>query len=361
MITAADEWHVHQTPEPIAVAGTDRNFYDRSYFGAFDAGAGVMVAAAFGMYPHLNVADAHLTIVLGGTQHCLHASKTLHSDRATLRVGPVAIEILEPLRRLRVTVDEHDGLAADLTVTGVHHPIEEPRFLHRIGPRTFMDYTRLSQACTVEGWVAVDGECTVLGEDAFGLRDRSWGVRPTSTPDTQPFLPAVDPQFAWLWTPVRLRDRTLFWHLNADGAGRPWNTRATICADGPGVTDEVHAHGTMSPVLHDGTRWVSGAELDVRADDGSDLLVTYTPRMHLEMQGLGYRHPVWSHGLPHGELEVEREAIDLRDPSPEDGYRWHRQVLCDVAVTDRASGATERGTGVLEHLFIGPYAPLGLA
>lgn len=360
MLTAADEWHVHQTPEPIAVAGTDRNFYDRSYFGAFDAERGVMIAVAFGIYPHLNVADAHLTLVRDGVQHCLHASKTLHSDRATLRVGPVAIEILEPLRRLRVTVDETDGIAAELTVTGTHFPIEEPRFVHRIGPRTFMDYTRLSQACTVQGSVTVDGERVQLGDGAFALRDRSWGIRPTGTPDTQGFQPPVEPQFAWLWTPVRLPGRTIFWHLNADGAGRPWNTAATLVPDGAATEEHVHGQGTMTPALHDGTRWVSGAELRVTAADGTDLLLAYRPRMHLEMQGLGYRHPVWSHGLPHGELEVAREALDLRDPSPADGHRWHRQLLCDVEVQDRAAGGTEHGVGVLEHLFIGPYAPLGL-
>ena len=29
MLTAADDYPIHQLPTPIAVAGTDRNFYDR--------------------------------------------------------------------------------------------------------------------------------------------------------------------------------------------------------------------------------------------------------------------------------------------------------------------------------------------
>jgi len=32
MLTKADDYPIHQTPEPIAFAGTDRNFYDRSFF-----------------------------------------------------------------------------------------------------------------------------------------------------------------------------------------------------------------------------------------------------------------------------------------------------------------------------------------
>mgnify|MGYP007082276814 CR=1 FL=1 len=66
-----------------------------------------------------------------------------------------AIEILEPLQKLRVTVDG-EGLKAELTFTGRAFPIEEPRFIHRIGPRTFMDYTRLTQNGHYTGWIEID-------------------------------------------------------------------------------------------------------------------------------------------------------------------------------------------------------------
>jgi hypothetical protein len=77
------------------------------------------------------------------------------------------------------------------------------------------------------------------------------------------------------------------------------------------------------------------------------------------MQGIGYRHPVWSHGLAHGELEVAREALDLRDPSPAEPHRWHRQLLSRVTCTHE-DGRTETGTGLFEHLMIGPSRPHGL-
>ena len=32
MITQADDYPLHQTANPIAFAGTDRNFYDRFFF-----------------------------------------------------------------------------------------------------------------------------------------------------------------------------------------------------------------------------------------------------------------------------------------------------------------------------------------
>jgi hypothetical protein len=358
MLTAADEWHVHQTPEPLAVSGTDRNFYDRSFFGAYRPQDGLLVGGAFGIYPNLGVADAHLTVVRDGVQHCLHASKTLHGRRDLLEVGPIRVEVVEPLRVLRLVVEDRAGLSADVTFTGRHFPIEEPRFIHRVGPRAFMDYTRLSQAADVAGRVVLDGETVDLA-GADGLRDRSWGIRPVGLPDPQPHQPPREPQFFWLWTPVHLPDgRTLFWHCNADAAGRPWNTRAVLCPPGStGPEDHLHAHGTMELELHPGTRWVAAARLHVQADDGTDLRLAHRPVAHLEMQGLGYRHPRWTHGTPHGELEVEREALDLRDPDPAHLHRWHRQLLCEVEV----DGADAPGRGVLEHLVIGPYAPLGLS
>ena len=36
MLTKADDFPIHQTPEPIAYSGTDRNFYDRYFFNGYN-------------------------------------------------------------------------------------------------------------------------------------------------------------------------------------------------------------------------------------------------------------------------------------------------------------------------------------
>ena len=46
MLTKADDYPVHQTPEPIAYAGTDRNFYDRFFFNGLSADGSVFFAVA---------------------------------------------------------------------------------------------------------------------------------------------------------------------------------------------------------------------------------------------------------------------------------------------------------------------------
>jgi hypothetical protein len=126
MLTKGDEFPIHQTAEPIAFSGTDRNFYDRYFFSGYRPDGSGYFAAAFGVYPHLNVADAHFSVVRGDNQHCLHASRILNMERMDLFVGPIRIEVIEPLQKIRLIVDLHEGIAADLTFEGRAAPLQEP-------------------------------------------------------------------------------------------------------------------------------------------------------------------------------------------------------------------------------------------
>ena len=56
-------------------------------------------------------------------------------DRSDLKVGPISIEILDPLKSLRVRCEANEwGIDLDVTWTASHHPLEEPRqYLRREG------------------------------------------------------------------------------------------------------------------------------------------------------------------------------------------------------------------------------------
>jgi hypothetical protein len=194
-LTRGDDYPIHQTADPIAYAGTDRNFYDRYFFNGYaqsgeDAN---FFALAFGVYPHLNIADAAFVVVRDGVQTALHASRILHMERMDLAVGPIAIEVMVPLQRLRMRVDAPEqGIHADIVFSARAAPIEEPRFTRRIGPRAFMDYTRLTQNGRYSGWIEVDGVRRSV-DGHVGTRDRSWGVRPIGARDAQDIAPPVAP------------------------------------------------------------------------------------------------------------------------------------------------------------------------
>lgn len=308
-LSRGDDYPIHQTPDPIAYSGTDRNFYDRYFFNGYAPDGSGFFAVAFGVYPHLDVADAHFCVIRDGVQHCLHASRKLGMERMELACGPIRIEVVEPLHQLRVRV-EGEGISADLLFTGRAFPIEEPRFTWRVGPRTVMDYTRLTQNGHYTGWIEVDGRRESVAAGTAGTRDRSWGVRPIGAADPQ-FGGGV-PQFFWQWTPVNLPTRSLYFHLNAHADGSAWNTRAVVAPDGngPEAFTEVHDPAMDAP-LAPRTRWPGGGALTIGEEQ-----FRFEPLGRFQMRGLGYTSPKWGHGLDHGTLDIEREAIALDSVDP---------------------------------------------
>jgi hypothetical protein len=176
-------------------------------------------------------------------------------------------------------------------------------------------------------------------------------VRPIGAADPQ-FAGRAVPQFFWQWTPVNLPGRSLFFHLNAHADGTAWNTRAVIAPDGGTAESFAEFHAaTMATQLAAGTRWPEVGTLSV-----GDESFTLRPISRFQMRGLGYTSPKWGHGLDHGELEVEREDIDLAGVDPARPDNLHVQMLCRVE-----GPGGETGLGVFEQLAIGDYAPLGLA
>src|SRR5439155_22514898 len=101
MLTKADDYPIHQTAEPVAYAGTDRNFYDRYFFNGYARDGETFFGAAMGIYPHLNVIDASCCVVHEGRQHNVHASRCLRMERLETHAGPIPIEVFAPLKRLR--------------------------------------------------------------------------------------------------------------------------------------------------------------------------------------------------------------------------------------------------------------------
>ncbi|MDA7787862.1 hypothetical protein N8940_01350 [Sphingomonadaceae bacterium] len=357
VLTKGDDFPIHQTPEPVLQTVGERNFYDRYFFNGYGPDGSDFFALAFGVYPQLGVVDAHFSCIRGGTQYCLHASREMGDERMDLSAGPVRIEIIEPLEVVRVVVEEHEGLSAEITFTARSAPIEEPRFTYRNGARVFMDYTRMTQNCTVSGWISVDGERRDLADGSRGTRDRSWGIRPVGASDTQPIAPPKMPQFFWQWTPVNFPERSVFFHLNADQSGAAWNTRAVIVPDGSAQGEAREVAGpVMDSSLAAGTRWPDGGVLTIPGQSGDAAEeFTFRPVGRFQMRGLGYTSPEWGHGTYHGELEVAREDIALDDLDPLEIPNFHVQILCEVTGPDG-----ETGFGIFEQLVIGAYDPLGL-
>jgi len=361
MLTPADDYPLHQTPEPMALASGERNFYDRFFFNGYAADGSVFFAAALGLYPQLNIMDASFCLTVDGKQHNLRASKHMLGDRLDLVVGPVRIEIVVPLSRVRVSIDDpENGMTANLEATARHAAVEEPRFTRHNGPRLFMDYTRATQNVSWQGEICFNGT-THKVTGWHGTRDRSWGIRPVGENDSQSGVPEMVPQFYWLWTPINFENHVLFCHTNDDGDGVAWNRRAVLQELKSGTVRHFDRFG-LNVRYHDGTRRVAGLELNLTASDGAQAQVriqTHAPLFY--MQGLGYTHPEWGHGKNQGAAKTTFDSVNLDDAeaSLRQGMMHFLHVQAPATVSLETQAETHEGRGVVEQLFIGPHAPSG--
>jgi len=360
MLTKADDYPIHQTPEPIAYSGSDRNFYDRYFFNGYDPEGELFFAAALGVYPHLNIMDASFCVVYDGVQYDLHASKHLKMERLDTQVGPIGIEVIEPLQCLSLTCnDSENGLQAELLFKGRHSPIEEPRFTQRTGTRMGMDSTRMTQNGNYEGWIKLKGRRFDIRSNTYrGTRDRSWGVRPIGTRDEQVNPDQGTPQFYWEWAPINFENYCSYYHLNADASGTPWNTKAVLVALDKSDKPIEMATQSSTLILQKDTRHAQSAILQFTDANAQQYSIKLAPRFNFYMRGLGYGHPEWGHGLNHGTLETGYEEYKLIDLDLSSMEHFHIQAFC-TAQLETPDGAVS-GSGVLEQLVVGPYAPLNL-
>ena len=359
MLTPADDFPLHQSADPIAFSGTDRNFYDRFFFNGYDPKSEIFFAIALGLYPQLNIMDASFCLSYKGVQTNLRARKEMNGDRLNLTVGPITIEIVKPLQETHIRVDDHEHhIHADLIAYARHTAIEEPRFTRRQGTRAFMDYTRATQNISWSGRIDCDGDVIDVAE-SFGTRDRSWGVRSVGMADPQPIVPAMAPQFYWLWTPFNFDGYSLFCHTNDDPLGKAWNRRAVLVDHETDI--QYHYDQVMiCPEYIPGTRRVDRLNVTLEGDGPS-------AHLHMEagkrfyMQGLGYTHPEWGHGRHHGALHVACDQFtpDVAEEALASGQIHFLHVQAMSTATLKMGERSLNGHGAIEQLFIGPHEPSG--
>ncbi|MFK8022720.1 MAG: hypothetical protein AB8G26_02045 [Ilumatobacter sp.] len=370
MLSSYDDFPVHQTSHPIArTASTDLNHYDRYFFNGYTRDTRIFFATAMGLYPNRHVADAAFSVVVdGGTadarQINVHASRRAPSDRAEANsVGPVRVEVIEPLNRLRVTVEAPaEGLRADLTFVRRSAPIEEPHFFHQVGQRTIMDSTRMTQFGQWEGWIEVDGDLTELAPgETLGSRDRSWGVRTVG--ERAPVgAPVADPQFFWLWAPLNFQGFSTHFDVNEHFDGRRWHEAAFVAlADADaGVPEAAEAMRAVDYEVswRPGTRAPQSCSIELIPYSGASTHISLEPLFDFHMLGIGYTHPEWSHGVWKGELAVGGDRWDL----PVDHMTSPQHVHVQTVVRATTSGAVgvHEGLGVLEAFVVGRHDPTGL-
>lgn len=355
-----DEHPIHQTPRSMAEVGTtDRNFYDRCYFNAFDPSAtdGPMLVTGLGMYANLGVVDAYAVVRAGDKQHAVRFSDALHENRLDQHVGPYRVDVLEPLQAIRVRCagDGH-GIGFDLTWAGSFPAVQEPQHQIRMGTRTILDTARFAQVGTWRGVLRVDGTEYEV-RDWIGSRDRSWGIRPIGEPEPAG-RPAAEPTegFWWLYAPLRFERFAVIViaQENPDGY-RTLNDAVRVWPDG---RLEQLGWPRIEIGYRSGTRHPERARLHCTAADGSPVVIDVETGTGVPLHvGAGYGgDPDWGHGQWKGAGFAEGAVYDLTDTAVAGRVPY--------GVIDHAARATcdgEPGAGLFEHASFGRHDPSGFA
>lgn len=363
MPSPLDEYPLHQAPLSLRYAATsDRNFYDRCIFQAHDRTGDVFLITGLGVYPNLGVMDAYAVVRRRDVQHAVRASDVLSDDRLAPQVGPFRIEVLEPLRRIRLICDgdAHD-LAFDLTFTGAFAAVDEPRHVQRMGTKVLLDACRFAQAGSFSGVLRVgDQEFTVDPDVWVGTRDRSWGIRPVGEAEP-PGRTSDEPLegFWWCWVPLRFDDYFLMVIVQEEADGhRILNEAVRVRSAASGGRTEQLGWPEIDIRYRPGTREPVGATLHLMQRGRRPLTVEIDTRAFIPLHvGAGYGgDPEWSHGQWKGRNWIEGRRYDMTDPQLVSRFPF--------GVIDHVAHATcegQEGWGIFEHATFGRHDPSGFA
>jgi hypothetical protein len=364
---------VHQVPQPIAWPGSsDRNFYDRSYFNAHDRTGDIFVITGIGYYPNLGVKDAFLLVARrgggrfggsGDTQTAVHLSDAIDSDRLNQCVNGYRVEVVEPLRKLRIILEETEGIACDLTWEGLFEVVQEQRHVMRSGTKVTLDAQRFAQVGAWSGNLVIDGEeITVDPATWIGTRDRSWGIRPIGEPE--PAGRPADPPFEgmwWLYVPMAFDDFAIVVIIQEEPSGfRTLNDCTRIWRDGG-----VEQLGWPRVKIHyrSGTRIPTGAVIDATDATGAPLRFEIQSKLPVPIHvGGGYGGDSdWLHGVWRGAKFTERRSYDMNDPAiiGRSAFGVIDHVGRGLCYDD--STVVHEGWGLFEHGALGRHDPSGFA
>lgn len=354
MLSPLDDFPYHQISEPMRHVGTsDRLFYDRYYFNCFPTTGDFMMVMGLGQYPNLGVTDAFVQIARPGSYRVLRASRELGTDRRNTTIGPLAVDIVEPLEQVLFTATPNDsGISLDVLWRGSHVPVlEEPHRIRSLGRLTF-DTSRFAQLGTWEGSITVDGTTYEVTPDTWvGSRDRSWGIRPGIGEPEPPGIQGSGRQFFWMYCPVRFDDYAIVWicQETEDGSRVLEDAKRIWYADG---RVEHLGRPEHQVTFAKGTRNFASAVVSA-----GSFSMTAEPMMPAFLSvGTGYGYePDWRHGMYQGALKVQDLNVDV---TTEEGRR-RMFGICDASARYTTSDG-DVGYGLFESMAIGPHTRYGL-
>lgn len=193
MLTETDDFFCHQIVQPHErVLLNDPSWAERAYFPVSDPDR-FALDVGMSLFPNGDTLETYaIATTPGGPQLSMRAARNLDAGRWPLAVGPVTMEILDPLTKWRLRCEENEsGIEYDLIYEARCAAFEtsSPTIYRR--NRLVYENVNLLQTGRYSGEVTLDGERFEV-DGIPGHRDRTWGIRASGEGQVPRGL------FAWL-------------------------------------------------------------------------------------------------------------------------------------------------------------------
>jgi hypothetical protein len=367
-LLGADEGLNHQIVDTFAtLSQTDMAWTEKIWASMAKTDGSLQVDFGLGKYQNRGIIDGFGGVSRGKEQWTVRGSRELASAAEESAIGPIHLEIVEPLRQIRFRLEPNDvqPISFDIVLSAVTPPFFEERNLvrNRRTGRIDVDVIRYHQGGWASGTVTVDGETfDVNPYEWFGFRDHSWGVRQAIGEPLTDLIPSPELpkgiRGGMKWSPAFFRRPDGTYYETAifvvEGA---WEYSSAYIND---------ANGTQTPVrsvrphinYDTRTRFVTGGELLITMESGEERVIEVETLgdsgFFLKTGGYGawdgHKHGSWK-----GALHVDGEYI--ADCWSDENLPKLGQFR-DTPIRVRDGDAV--GYGIMESLIGGVWPELGL-
>ncbi len=313
-----DEFPFHQVTDTFAaVAGSDPSWNDGHYVCAADHAGIVAFTSNVRLYANNDVLDGFVCLRHRGRQHNIRLSRRLRPDMERLGVGPLELDIVEPLAAVRLTLGTNDlGIRFDVTCHTEPVPYMGPVEIRRLDGRLLSERATYEVTGSCSGWVEVGGERVELERATSSFfRNHSWGYQPPRGRPQAYGSPTPSKRAPGLrhWVLFHQRDHGGFFFV--DPSGRPAANRGAIL-EAERVVPLVAIEPSVE--FHPGGRRLRSGQVRLTDIEGRVREYALTDLGWVYCQGGGYFGGFddgLGQGVYRGDDHVEGEVWDVSHPT----------------------------------------------
>jgi hypothetical protein len=148
--------------------------------------------------------------------------RKVDGDQDDFRVGPITIDVVEPLKKIRLVAAASDAtpVSFDVNFTARTAPYQLRRGTMKAKHEIIWDQSHMFQSGIYNGSYTYKGKTTQI-DNWWGQRDHSWGVRSHAR------CPL------WMWMPIQLEEGMVsVWHWEYPNGARVYTDGCFAPADG---------------------------------------------------------------------------------------------------------------------------------